>query len=1250
MSATLEKPNPFIEKASKQKPNPFIEKQRRADLEVEELQQIYKIPDTPEGMLELLKSLSDEELEDLVKAQQDLERRLRESGPQNDDELHSWIKNELGINIPREPVCEDHDAPFTFISDLYFERVDAALAMANRGGGKTLLVAVLHWINSLFKPGCESCTFGATEAQSLRCYAHLKNWIYDDNGERKSSIISSLMRETVFATGSKVEVLPGCLPSHAQLITPDGNKRIGEIVSNKLVGPVRSFNFETNEFEWCEITAWHNNGKGTDWLKFALDISTLQGPSDLYCTGGHRLMNLDGSKSHAAEFEVGDELCVTSQLMSESQEQILIGMLLGDSSISTNNRYRVCHAAHQLGYLEWFADSFSEFDPYWSRRQSKNTFDVDLKCSRRFTELRHEWYADGTKRIPDHIWNGLSNLGLACWLMDDGTWIRGGSGRQSQGGSWSICAMNFNPHERAKAQEYFDNRGIEGHWVPINREKDQWIWTTTGQGGVALQSLVSEYIDISEKQLKGYKQWISEKITEHSIEGVAPATIKSITICGTEQSRYDITVPPNANYVVSSGLVISNTPQAVNGPHPQKAHADEVEQMDDGTFKESRNMTMSKTIDDGRLIRAQDIMTSTRKGPNGRMQALIDEITDAINHGYKPPRKLYQWCIKETAACVTNCQVANPELPDDQKCTCHLVRKGEWPDTGDGRPKPRLLRDICQGDFARSKGWQPFGDVIKQFLENDSETFEVQQLCLKPEMKFHYLPKFSEERHCIRNFIPDPLNGPIFQAVDWGGTNPHAVNWYQLLKFEVVVQCWVQSHPDKIYSKRLPEGSIICFDEIYKAEIGNDRLAQMVKLKEAMWRREFQGWNVKERFADPQGKAARLDWRQAGLRTSWHVTREFEEHIKVITDLFDANLFFVDGDKCPMWVREAKEWRRNPNTGQQLDIFNHCFIAGTPVNTSHGEISIEDVKVGDKVLTRNGYERVSASGVTGFREEFIRLCVDGRMLTCTPNHLIYTKNTGWTRADHITAGTVVLGVSQKSNMAVLSSGSMKKEDISALSLDQEDHRFGSTYIEKFGKKNSDLFRKDSMFITDSPMISTQLTSRDLNSKNVLNTEAIMQLNDGAKAIIEMPKNTKMPLVQAFRNESKISNVSVVKNLRDLTTGECVVESVERIVLPCQPVYDLTVEHKHEFYAGGILVHNCMSNFRYAVANIQKLHKREASKLAEDIPDGVPIHRESQVTITTRKEGSGPLGFAPSGGQDQFALWRQRLGQPVRQSN
>lgn len=567
--------NPFVLKA-KRKRNPFIEKARLYDAQIDEFEYAPKIelPGSPEEMLSLLETLSDEQLEEMFKAQEELERRLAEFGPQDDDELHAWIKAELGIDIPRDSICDGHDPPFDFIADLYFERVDAVLAMANRGGGKTLLVAILHWVNSLFKAGCESCTFGATEAQSLRCYAYIKGWIYDDDGNKREEVVSSLMRETLFHNRAKLEVLPG-------------------------------------------------------------------------------------------------------------------------------------------------------------------------------------------------------------------------------------------------------------------------------------------------------------------------------------------------------------TKQAVNGPHPQKAHADEIELMDDGTWTESRNMTMSKRLPDGKLIRPQDICTSTRKGPNGRMQKLIDEIKDAISAGFKPPRKLYQWCIKETACQVPNCQVANPELSEGDKCTCHLIRKGDWDDGS-----PRLLRDICKGDFFKSRGWQPFTDVIKQFTENDAETFEVQQLCLKPEMKWHYLPKFREELHCFKNYKADPRNGPIYTSVDWGGTNPHAVNWYQYLNYEIEVDASAVSN-FKRQRIRIPAGSIICFDEIYKAEIGNARLGQLVKLKEMEYKRHWLAlgvvWLVTERFADPQGKAARLDWKGIGLQTKWHITREFEEHIKVITDLFDSNSFFVSGEKCLMWVREAKEWRRNPNTGQQLDTFNHCM-------------------------------------------------------------------------------------------------------------------------------------------------------------------------------------------------------------------------------------------------------------------------------------------------------------------------------------
>src|SRR5213596_3600741 len=103
--------------------------------------EIPQFPGDSEGMMALLASLSDDELREMFEASKQLEQRLAQYGPQTDDELHDWIKAEFGLDIPRVSVCEGHDAPFDFIADLYFERTDAALLMANRGGSKTFLVA-----------------------------------------------------------------------------------------------------------------------------------------------------------------------------------------------------------------------------------------------------------------------------------------------------------------------------------------------------------------------------------------------------------------------------------------------------------------------------------------------------------------------------------------------------------------------------------------------------------------------------------------------------------------------------------------------------------------------------------------------------------------------------------------------------------------------------------------------------------------------------------------------------------------------------------------------------------------------------------------------------------------------------------------------------------------------------------------------------------------------------------------------------
>ena len=134
-------------------------------------------PDTPEGMLELLGHLSDEELQELFEANKQLEAQIRVAGPKNDDELHAWLTLSLD-RCPPCSVCEGHSAPSSSSLISTSSGLTRRSGVANRGGAKTFLVAVLHWLNSKFKPGCEYARSALSRNSLIAAYAHLKSWIY----------------------------------------------------------------------------------------------------------------------------------------------------------------------------------------------------------------------------------------------------------------------------------------------------------------------------------------------------------------------------------------------------------------------------------------------------------------------------------------------------------------------------------------------------------------------------------------------------------------------------------------------------------------------------------------------------------------------------------------------------------------------------------------------------------------------------------------------------------------------------------------------------------------------------------------------------------------------------------------------------------------------------------------------------------------------------------------------------------------
>lgn len=148
-----------------------------------------------------------------------------------------------------------------------------------------------------------------------------------------------------------------------------------------------------------------------------------------------------------------------------------------------------------------------------------------------------------------------------------------------------------------------------------------------------------------------------------------------------------------------------------------------------------------------------------------------------------------------------------------------------------------------------------------------------------------------------------------------------------------------------------------------------------------------------------------------------------------------------------------------------LDKNNHCVDEGTLIETSRGAIPVEDVRVGDYVLTRAGYRKVLFSAITGVNKKLLEITTLYNTLRCTPEHRIYTLNRGFVEAQNLT-----------------------KED----------------------------------------------------------------------------------------------TLLCLKNIENKSLAVCNVEHVTSLESVGARVYDLTIEGQHEFFANGVLVHNCIDSIRYSL--------------------------------------------------------------------
>ncbi len=268
-----------------------------------------------------------------------------------------------------------------------------------------------------------------------------------------------------------------------------------------------------------------------------------------------------------------------------------------------------------------------------------------------------------------------------------------------------------------------------------------------------------------------------------------------------------------------------------------------------------------------------------------------------------------------------------------------------------------------------------------------------------------------------------------------------------------------------------------------------------------------------------------------------------------------------------------------------------CFVGETLITTKDGQKPIKDIKVNDLVLTRNGYKKVLASEQTGYKKVISQFGI-----TATPDHPFITKN-GVKRFDKLIASDIIYICNEKQS----SIREISITDIQKLSKDKEgfisgdirkkiQSRFivksGLIILEKFLKAILSIIKMGILLIIRLITWSVSLIKNIL--KSILPKKWKEKLGQILKSLEKKLLNgTKVMRVEGSTQELPSCLTRIEKTIRKIAKSvenhiqlisqrdQCTApENVNQKATKRDFVYNLTIEDNHEFFANGVLVHNC----------------------------------------------------------------------------
>ena len=381
-----------------------------------------------------------------------------------------------------------------------------------------------------------------------------------------------------------------------------------------------------------------------------------------------------------------------------------------------------------------------------------------------------------------------------------------------------------------------------------------------------------------------------------------------------------------------------------------------------------------------------------------------------------------------------------------------------------------------------------------------------------------YFTEFNERRHVVKPFaIPAEWNK--FRAMDWGLAKPYAVLWFAVDY----------------------DGNLWCYRELYgwggKPNVGTGETAAEIGRKIAALEKSAE--NVRSGVLDSAcfartgvtgesiAEAINKELYKAKISTFGKSSKGRVEGANALKQRLIGNknsdgefvpaIYFFS--TCLHTIRTLPMLGHDKNNPETYDTDgeDHCLIAGTLIRTQRGNIPIENVTTEDYVMTRRGFKKVLASAMT--------------------------KSNAKVMTVKFSNGKTLTGTGNHP-VYVEGKGFIRLDSIS----------YGDIiYVEgEVGKK----------------CLKNKQNQQIVSHSTELNLDAIQIQTDNQTAVI-----TVLVPVIANREIDSVKQKPAVKNV---VYAVCWRQEKRR-----EDVYNLTVEGEHEYFANGILVHNCTDAVIYA---------------------------------------------------------------------